>query len=192
MKWSIVTLTACVVLSGCATTTKGSADYDPSVNFANYHTFAWISQHPMIVATAQGQQISPLAEGRIMRAIADSLTSKGYRLLDTPDNADFVVSFTVGARDNIQVTSYPVAYRGFYGRAGYWGGAYWGSDVDVQKFTEGRLAIDIFDRKEHRPIWHGWATKKITPKTQENPEPVINEVVAAILAKFPPTPNTTK
>ncbi len=120
-----------------------------------------------------------------MRAIAESLTGKGLRMLDDPESADFVVAFTVGARDEVQVTSYPTAYRS-WGRGGYWGGGYYGNDIDVRQYTEGRLSIDIFDRAEHRPVWHGWATKRITRKAQEDPEPVLREVVAAIMAKFPP------
>jgi hypothetical protein len=175
-----------ILLSGCASTTKGTSDYDPATNFAGYQTYAWISEHPMIVGATAGRQLSPLLEGRIMSAISDSLSSKGFRRADNPEQADFVIAFTVGARDEIQVTSYPSAYRGAWGRPGYWGTGYYGTDIDVRQYTEGRLSIDVFDRAEHRPVWHGWATKRITRKHEENPEPAIREVVSAILANFPP------
>ena len=187
MKKTIMTLVASVILlSGCASTTKGNSDYDPSVNFTRYSTFAWITEHPMIIGSTAGRQINPMTEGRVMRAIEESLNSKGLKIIDDPDQADFVVAFTLGARDEVQVTSYPTAYRGAWGGRGYWGGGYYGNNIDVRQYTEGRLSIDIFDRAEHRPVWHGWATKRITRKTQEDPEPVIREVVAAIMAKFPP------
>ena len=139
----------------------------------------------MIIGSTAGIQVSPMTEGRIKRAIQESLQSKGLQVVADPDQADFVVAFTVGARDEVQVTSYPTAYRGAWG-GGYWGGGYYGNQVDVRQYTEGRLSIDIFDRAEHRPVWHGWATKRITSKAQEDPEPVLREVVAAMMAKFPP------
>ena len=185
MKTIIALAASAILISGCASTTKGNADFDPSVNFTRYSTFAWIAEHPMIIGSTAGIQLSPMTEGRIMRAIAESLTGKGLRMVDDPESADFVVAFTVGARDEVQVTSYPTAYRS-WGRGGYWGGGYYGNDIDVRQYTEGRLSIDIFDRAEHRPVWHGWATKRITRKAQEDPEPVLREVVAAIMAKFPP------
>ena len=186
MKKTIITLVASVILlSGCASTTKGNSDFDPSVSFAGYHSFAWIAEHPMIIGATAGRQINPMTEGRIMRAIEESLRSKGFEVIADAEQADFVVAFTIGARDEVQVTSYPTAYRCFH-RGGYWGGGYYGTDIDVRQYTEGRLSIDIFDRAEHRPVWHGWATKRITRKAEEDPEPVLREVVAAIMAKFPP------
>lgn len=165
---------------GCQSTTKGQWDFDPSADFASYQTFAWISEHPMILGPSAQRQVSPLLEGRIMNAIGDALKRNGYRQVADSSQADVAVAFTVGARDQIQVTSYPSNYRG----AWRWGG-YWGTDVDVRSYTEGRLSIDVFGVEEQRPVWHGWATKRISRKTEENPEPVIREVVDAILANFP-------
>ena len=69
MKKTIMTLVASVILlSGCASTTKGNSDYDPSVNFTRYSTFAWITEHPMIIGSTAGRQINPMTEGRVMRA----------------------------------------------------------------------------------------------------------------------------
>ncbi len=185
MKTIIILVASVILLSGCASTTKGNADFDPSVNFLNYHSFAWIAEHPMIIGATAGRQVNPMTEGRIMSAIEDNLRSKGFQVVADPEQADLVVAFTVGARDEVQVTSYPSAYRGAY-RVGYWGGGYYGTDIDVRQYTEGRLSIDIFDRSEHRPVWHGWATKRITRKAEEDPKPVLRDVVNAIMAKFPP------
>ena len=81
------------------------------------------------------------------------------------------------------MTSYPSTYRGVY--RGGWGAPYH-SEVDVRNYTEGVLAIDLFDVARRAPVWHGWAVKSITASERENPEPLINEIVAAILEEFPP------
>jgi hypothetical protein len=66
-----------------------------------------------------------------------------------------------------------------------WGGAYY-QDIDVRQYTEGRLAIDVFDGKLKRPVWHGFATKTISSADQADPQKAIDAAVAAIVAEFPP------
>ena len=178
---------ACLALagfSGCETI-RVVSDHDPSFSFAGYDSYAWISEHPM-VSSAPG--VNPLLEGRIMAAIQASLGAKGMKLAADPAQADFVVAFGVGARDRVSVTStpYPVGYRG----AWRWGGVYY-NDVDVRQYTEGRLAIDIFDANEKRPVFHGYATANISATTdQAKRQQMLREAVAKILAGFPPAPGS--
>jgi Domain of unknown function (DUF4136) len=171
-------------LQGCETI-KVVSDHDPSFSFAGYDSYAWISEHPM-VSSAQG--VNPLLEGRIMAAIQDSLGQKGMKRVADPAQADFVVAFGVGARDRVSVTStpYPAAYRG----AWRWGGVYY-NDVDVRQYTEGRLAIDIFDADEKRPVFHGYATANISAATDPaKRQQMLREAVSRILAGFPPAPGS--
>jgi hypothetical protein len=93
------------------------------------------------------------------------------------------VAFTLGAREVVDVnsTAYPTGFYRPYG----WGGAYY-QDVDVRQYTEGRLAIDLFDTRLKRPVWHGYVTKNITGKDQADPQAVITEAVSSILVDFPP------
>ena len=62
---------------------------------------------------------------------------------------------------------------------------YW-PNVDVEMYTEGMLAIDIFDNASREPVWHGWARKRILGADVANPETAINAAVSAILEDFPP------
>jgi hypothetical protein len=133
----------------------------------------------------------PLTEARIMTAIEQALTARGYAKAGDPEAADFAISFTLGARDKVWVDSYPEPYRVGYGNwGGGWGGGYYGDgqSVNTSSYTEGILSVDLYDVKEHRPVWHGRATKKITTALMDNPGPVtnINEVVLAIMSRFPP------
>ena len=171
----------CIFAAGCESITT-KTDYDTSFNFSGYHTFSWISKSPLV---SKSPEISPLAEGRIMRAVMNELTQKGFRFVDDPTKADFVVAFTVGARQQVRVTSNPYAVG--YGAPPYmWGRPYY-QDIDVREFTQGRLAIDIFDVRVKEPVWHGHATKSISSSDQKNAEELINKAVAAILKTFPPT-----
>jgi hypothetical protein len=88
------------------------------------------------------------------------------------------------------VNAYPDPYLGAgwgWGRRGWWGGGYWGDNLDVRQYREGTLSIDVFDAKSHRPVWHGWAKKELNRNDIEHSEEPIRKAVAAVLAKFPPS-----
>jgi len=181
---------ALAVLSGCASTFEASYDHDPDNDFSKYQSFAWISKNPMKVGKSVGA-INPLLEPRIMSALENALVAKGYEYVIEPKNADFVLSFTIGSREEISVSSYPSMSAG-YGRAypGHWGwgGMYYGGGTEtrVREYTEGMLAVDIFDVAERRPVWHGVATKRISESDREEIEATVKAAVDAILAGFPP------
>lgn len=166
-------------------------DYNPNINFARYQTWSFISANPMIVSTAAGA-VNPLLEGRIMRAVRTDLGGKGFRFTDNPENADFVVSFTVGSREQIKVDQYPASYQvGYsryhrYGYGGYGYGMSYGTETRVRQYTEGQLAVDVFDVTTRSPAFHGSATKRISESDRENPEALIAAVVTEALTGFPP------
>ena len=168
----------CMLATGCATI-NAKSDYDESADFGAYQTFGWISEHPLVMSDPT--IASPLFEGRAMNAIAQTLQASGYRLIEDASKADFAVSFSLGARDQIRVNSYPTAYRGNWA----WGGPYY-QEVDVRNYTEGTLSIDLFDVKRRQPVWHGWAVKTTSNSDRANPSAVITEVIETILTQFPP------
>lgn len=183
-------LPAVLSLAGCASNFEAMYDHDPAVDFSTYKTYAWISEHPMKIASTT-RPISPLLEGRIMAAMDDALAAKGYTQVADHDAADFVIAFTVGSREEIKVDTYPSMYAG-YGYPGRWGGAYYGmgygTDTTVRQYQKGMLAVDIFANAEHRPVWHGVATKSISEADRKAIDETIKAAVAAILAGFPPPP----
>lgn len=169
-----------MMISSC-TSFQTHSDYDSQADFSEYATFAWISDQPFIQPRGHSDPyISPLDLQRIEKTIESVLLSKGYRQLEDNSKADFVVSFTVGARDKIDVTFYPSPYHGS------WRWPYYGEAVEAHTYTEGMLAIDIFDRAMGQPVWHGHARKRITGSDTEQAGPLIQEGVAAILSDFPP------
>ena len=179
------------LLGGCASGFKATYDHDPEQDFSSYQTFAWISEHPMKVGSTAAA-VNPLLERRIMTAIGDALIAKGYKRVDKAKSADFVLSFTVGSREKIDVNAYPTMTGGYYGRYPRhwgWGSAYYGvgTEASVRQYTQGMLAIDVFDVEQRRPVWHGVATKSINESDREDVEGTIKAAVDAILTGFPPT-----
>jgi hypothetical protein len=177
-----ISLVLLVLLAACATTLPVRTDFDKQANFSGYRTYTWVSDNPMIIAAGDNPEISPLTRSRIITAIENELQRKGYTKAAMRDQADFAVAFTVGTRDRIDINAYPAAYRGYW----YWRHTFWDYEIRSQTYQEGMLAIDIFDQRTHKPVWHGFTHKRITGSDRDNPAPVIQEAVAAILAKFPP------
>ena len=183
-------IAATLALSGCATGFKATHDHDPGHDFSEYQEFAWIADNPMKVG--QGvTTVNPLLEPRIMAALESALAAKGYRRVDRPDNADFLLSFTIGARDRIRVDSYPSMSLGY--STGYpshwrWGAAYYccAAETQVRQYTKGILAVDVFDVDDKRPVWHGVASKTITESDRRKLDETIRVAVDAIVAGFPP------
>jgi hypothetical protein len=167
-------------LSACETLRVGS-DYDRTASFSGFHSFTWVR------ADDVGMH-NPLVAERAREAIKARLERMGYTYVSEADQADFAVDFTIGSRERVDVQTYPAAYAGAwwgYGR-GWWGYPYWGTGVDVQRYREGELAIDVFDARTHKPVWHGWAKKPLTEADMEHSSGTIREAADAILARFPP------
>jgi hypothetical protein len=171
-----------VLTAGCATTLKAQSDHDRTQNFSSYHTYSWMADQPMIAPADEVARVSPLNRRRIEQAIENELASKGFQKSTDRGAADFVVSYTVGARDRVDVFSYPAPYGGPW----RWGGPYFGHDVDVTMYREGTLSIDMFDGKSHQPVWHGWATKRISEQDVKHAAEQIPPAVTLIMKDFPP------
>jgi hypothetical protein len=182
MHHTVRVLALALLVGGCASV-RAQSDYDPNARFDTFHTFAWTGQEPGRLPNESGGErkpLDPLLARRIKEAIDTQLEAKGYKLTKDLGKADFAVSFSVGTREKIRVQSSPTYYGGGYG----YGGWYAGSGVSTQSYTEGTLAIDIFDGKSHMAVWHGWASKRVNESSDR--AKVVDEVVTAILAKFPP------
>jgi hypothetical protein len=188
------------VLAGCSTLEAGS-DYDKQANFAAYHTYA-IVQTPALPAPAGlpsslpsglpetlrlpnapalpnpavagvAGVTNPLIVQRVQDVIQQELTKKGYQQVANPSMADFTVQYTIGAQDRIAIDS----YRN--------GPGWWGRGVDAHQYREGSLAINIFDARTNRAVWHGWANKEVGKEMEQSSEQPIREAIAAAFAKFP-------
>jgi hypothetical protein len=187
MPEKLFTILILTVLASCSSNPP-ITDYDPTIQFGKYKTFAFISDHPLLRAEG-AESGSPLLEGRLMQFTENVLSARGFRRIQDREAADIAVAFTVGGRDKIRVNSDPEPYRpskGGYGRG--WGHSYYATSTSttVQQYTEGTLMIDIYDVDQKKPIWHGTVTKRVTDKMMKNAKETINDIVISILATFPP------
>lgn len=207
MRKLLITAAASLALSGCATA-KYTADYDQAHNFSTYRTFAWAGEKPMTVLGSA--QVPPIVEERIATEIRAALEAKGYRYTETLEDADFGVSFTVGRRDSTEVVSSPEYF--WVNQTNWrWGRTYYPAypgvvrrpvgvttatpvavtTREVQAYSEGTLAIDIYDVAGKSPVWHGAATKTVertglSDVASKASTEKVRAAVDRILEDFPP------
>lgn len=151
-----IALAAVLALSACATSNVPAFKTDSAPGFAvsSYKTYSWAT------TTAQ-TGMNPLSWDRIRNNFDQAFAARGFQKVAS--GGDMIVGFTVGARDRVETTNWgPVApYYPGYGRGYNYGWAYPYNDIDVRTVTNGSLALDVFDGRTDRPVWHGLASKDI-------------------------------
>lgn len=185
-----------LLMTGCASTPQVFTDYDPSQSFADYQTFTWVGDDPMIVTG--NRPISPLNAERVKSAIQSELESKGFTMAADGRTADFAVAFTVGARDQLDIQERQVI--DYYGPHWTWGWDYYSgrfmppgiprTEISVREYVEGSLAIDVFDVERKSPVWHADSARRLNRDDLNAGADVteqINAAVAELLKNFPPT-----
>jgi hypothetical protein len=180
--FAAATLGLALIIGGCSSSggIQSTYDYNREVDFRGYQTYAFISENPMAVSQAQGA-VNPMLQGRLMESIRITMNGKGYNEVSDPESA----SMAVGSRDQIKVDTYPSSFSTGYSRRGYYYGYNTGTETRVRQYTEGQLAVDIFDVASHNPAFHGVASKKITDSDRENQQEVLNAIASEALAGLP-------
>jgi len=180
----IIILALIGVMAGCVSTQQARVDFDRNneITTSHYKTFAWLSETKVL---AEPVDVNPVMKVRIDNAIEQAFIAKGYQLVSDAEAADFTISYTMGSRDKVKIDSLPIMYRtSFMWGHRYYGGMGISNDTHVRNYTEGKLAIDVYDVKSHQPVWHGWAVKRIKSSEQDNPSKAIKTVVEQVVAQF--------
>ncbi len=169
-----------VLAFSCSPSLKVSSDYDKAVNFTGYKTFS-------VYHLKTTGSVSQLNADRIVNAINADMTSKGFTA--TENNPDLMINAVTILKDKQQVTATTnyYGYGGMYRPYGYWGTGMVGSNTSVNTYTykDGTLQIDIVDSKTQKMIWQGTGNAEID-KAPKDPDAMITNAVAKILANFPP------
>ena len=156
-----------------------NADYDKATNFSNYKTYGF---HKEGVDKAE---ISDLDKKRILRAIDNELTAKGF---SKSENPDVIINIFTKERTDVNVYNYNAGFGWGWGYPGFYGG--WGpgwNNTSVNTVPKGTLFIDLVDAKNKELIWQGVGSGTLdTSSNVEKREQKIQEFVAKILAQYPP------
>lgn len=161
------------VITSCSSV-KVASDYDDNANFSGYRSFGFFKEG------IDKADISDLDKKRIMRAIEDELTKKGFTKSERPD---LLINIFTQSRKEVDVNQMYNGWGWGYGWGSGWG---WGwNNTYVSTSTEGTLYIDLIDAGKKELVWQGVGTGVLTMDRNEKQQR-INEFVTKILAQFPP------
>ena len=162
------------VLASCSSV-RVYQDYDKNVDFSQFKTYAYQK------SGIDKVEISDLDKKRILKAIDQQMTLKGFTKSETPD---LLVNIFTKEREQVDVNQFNMGW-------GYGWGFGWnpfmfgGNTTSVNRYTEGTLFIDLIDAKKKELIWQGEGEGTLT-KNVDKKDAVIMEFVSKILAQYPP------
>jgi hypothetical protein len=168
----ILAAAALTAATACASSTlRTSVDYDRSINFSKYRTFAY----------RDVQQLrSELVGRRIHQALTDALTARG--LQENQISPDLWVVPHVRLSHETEIRTYNTGWG--YG----WRWRRPGPAVaTVEQIPVGTLIVDLVDATAKEMVWRGTATDTLKPRaTPAEKEAALTRAIAKMLEGFPP------
>lgn len=156
-----------VILGPAAFAQKITTEFDETVDFSKFKTFA--------VRDGQLNSRSPalnseLTKKRVEAEIDRALTARG--LTKATGGTDLNVFFTFGSARRVETETYPAGWRGL------------GTRVARVPYAEGTLVIDLRDPTTRSLVWRGIAVEE-----EKNPAKLsdkLDDMVKKSIAKYPP------
>ena len=144
----VVLLALALTITGCFSYREDPVEYDYSYHgkFKKYHTYAFLqNQEPIGDSTV-------ITNGIIEQVIQDRLATQGYKL--KADKPNLLVSYKIYF-DSLNFQGYDQPEIDEWMR-------YQTTDEDYDRrnytLRKGTLLIQLYDRKQDRSVWQGYAT----------------------------------
>jgi hypothetical protein len=173
-----------LALGGCASGPAARAEFDRSVDFTQYKSFAFASP----LGTDRGGYQTIVSQ-HLKAATQRELEARGLRLVASAPQ--LLVNFNAQLNEKLRVTTLPAMGAGFGGGYyGYRGGLYatwpmYRDETVVTPYNEGTLNIDLVDTAARQMVWEGVVVGSVTQKSVDNLQASIDIAVAAAFGKFP-------
>jgi hypothetical protein len=190
MKNYIYLILFAVLTASCGSGVTVTSDYDKTVDFSKYKTYAYYGW-----AENSDKILTGFDKERIETSVEDEFEKRGWTIDQT--NGDATVSLYVVVNEKTSYSSYTDHYNnGMYGGiyASRYGYRYGGIGIGTSSTTttqndylEGTLIVDVFDAKTKKHIWQGIG-KKTIDENKSNREESIKAGVAKIMKAFPLQP----
>jgi len=165
-----------VLLLAACSTVKISSDFDKSVNFSAYKTYAYTKE-------AEQLPINDINRKRVLQAISEELAKEGFTQSEQPD---VWIDLKVLLKEKETATSTTASPYG----AGYgyrWGGGFSSTNINVERYLEGTLFVDMIDVSKKQLVWQGRAVSILDPHASpEKREQNVKKFIKQIFTKYPP------
>jgi len=170
-----------VLLAGCATGPRISAEADPEADFSRYRTFTFYS--PLAI---ESEGYASAASERMKAAARAQMEARGYVYRE--QHPDLWVNINAYMQQRTDVSTMPTVDYDFYysyRRRAYVAVPYWRDRTNVYQYTEGTLNIDLVDVARNRLVWEGIAVGRVARMKPEERNARIDGAIADVFAKFP-------
>lgn len=157
------------LLSTMALAQKVYVDFNHSVDFSKFKTYAW----------GQGPNPNAIQDSILLQnaqsEINSQLQAHGMQMVQESQNPDVIVVLSSGVK---QETTYNA-----WGTGGWrWGGGMGEITPDVSNI--GTLVVDIYEAAGQRMVWRGVAQDTLSTKSDKNNK-MINKAVTKMFEKYP-------
>lgn len=172
----VVGIVAVTLVAGVAWA-KVVYDHDPTVDFSTFSTFGWLERDNSIEA-----QLPEHLRVRLRRVTEEVLAEKGFQPAPAPPQTDFLLTFYLGARDELEIRQVGYSTYSPWGY-GYWQGFNYGY-TEVRSYKQGTLVLDIVDARTRQLVWVGTLEKEL--RSVDPPGKRIQKSIKKLLKNFPP------
>lgn len=164
-----------LLLVACSGDAPVNSDYNPSIDFSAYRTFSF--DRPSVQARQGSVAHDPRVMTTIRETIVEDLTSRPMSLVES--GGDVRIAISLAASDETAVDQWGMAWDrdGGFRSAG-----------DTFEFKAGTLVLDFFDAESGQLAWRGWSHGAVT-RTEEADLDYLAQLVVAMLAQYPPSPD---
>jgi len=142
-----------LLMGACDAPMSAGADFDASVDFRRYDTFAWEDAIPLPTGDPRLDE-NPFFDARIRESVTAELVSRGILQVDLEAEPSLLVHYHASVQDRVEVYDRDTA-------SGY-DVAEFGPGTEVYQWEEGTLLVDLVDAESMRVIWRGWSRTDVT------------------------------
>jgi hypothetical protein len=130
----------------------------PSAALARGSTFAWAAVPAVGVGLPDPAIANEITANRLQAITESTLAAKGYRQIGSPQQADFLVSYTIGM---LPMSDADISASGCDSPVC---AAPSNASLDTSIHTEGMLVLDLTERRTGRLVWRATSKKRVTGK----------------------------
>ena len=175
MKIRLLLISLGLVLTGCSSV-RVAVDYDTAVSFDQYTSFAFFKP------SVDKMEVSDLDKKRILHAIDNNLTAKGFT---KSQEAGLLVHVFTKEEKEVDIFQNNFSWGWGSGWSPWWNDGFFGPSVGTR--TEGQLYINLVDAQTNQLIWQGKGTAQLYPNEKvEKKQARIQKIVDKILEHYPP------
>jgi hypothetical protein len=151
---------------------KISFDFDTSVRFGGFKTYAWVP----------GTNVpDQLVHRRVIDAVDVQLALKGLKKVAREEQPDVLIAYHASFERDLQITGFGSGWGGYR-----FGGARSGS-ARAEEILVGTMVIDVVDSETNNIVWRGTATKDIDVAAKpEKRDKNITKTAEKLFKHYPP------